>query len=953
MQFFSIPTWSAAAASLWAKTGPEEHEWLSLPQHMIDSAMVGQYLWKNWVSPGVRQHTENSLNLLPEETAQFVSWVCGLHDVGKASVPFAAQATKQQGRDWLCDQIEQQGLPLPRQVAEGDWYPHSVESRAAWATYAEKHFQIHPRFANHLGDIFGAHHGLPAGGEMMKRSKAQRQNAPKWVALQEELISNIITFTGTREILQRLGKSKYRPSSDLKMILTGVVIMADWIASNADFFPLIGKPAKDNQQRFLQGISTLNLPEPWNPRGFEEIPAHQAYVASFGWAHDISPRPMQQATFDIAQKITGPALICIEAPMGNGKTEAALIASEILAHKTGRNGIFFGAPTMATSDSLFNRTKNWAQLGQSPITSMYLGHSKNQLNTEFGSMPRGAQMRLSPEKTPEHHNSTQSSEVIAHQWLWGRKKGILSNVVVGTIDQVLMLALQSKHAMLRHLGLANKVVILDEIHSYNSYMSEYEAKALQWLGFYGVPVILLSATLPHAIKSKLITAYHQGLTGTDSETIRIPPTGPAYPAITTASSSGIEVHEIDQSVQPQTFSLQPIDDDSLTLASMLEPVAQGGGCILVLCNTVNRAQQAYTIAQRIVGKDAVLLHARFTAVERVTKERDLVKELGPQANHTTGRPARRIVIATQVVEQSLDVDFDCIITDVAPIDLLLQRMGRVHRHAHSLEDRPAWARKPHVYVRGMERIGTENHPPEFSQGVDAVYHQAVLLPTCAQLHLYKHSAPVEIDLPHDIPRLVQEVYSHPHVPTGWEPTYRAYKQDLEQEFLTSEHRAKTYQFPPPFKTGYFVDLWKGNQQDASEEEGVAQVRDTDPTIEVILTYTRGDGYYSPLPWLDEDLSHRQLVRGTEPDRDVARLLATSTVRLPYQFSKYPDWFEKTITELERNTDVGWGKSLYLKGQLQLNLDHNFSATINGLTVQYSPELGLQLLNPSYQGKDQE
>ncbi|MEX3610770.1 CRISPR-associated helicase Cas3' [Rothia sp. LK2588] len=953
MNDFPALTWSPAAASLWAKTGQEEDEWLCLPQHMMDSAMVGSYLWDHWVGPGVRKHAEDKLELSTEETTKFVSWVCGLHDVGKASVPFAAQVSKQQGRAWLCDQIEQQGLPLPRNVAENDWYPHSAESRAAWAFYAEEHFGTHPRFANHLGDIFGAHHGLPASSEMMKRSTDRRENAPDWIRVQDELISNIIEFTKTEEVLKKLMNRKYRPGSDLKMILTGVVIMADWIASNADFFPLVGAPSGDNNQRFATGISRVSLPGPWQPRGFDTASADDAYRASFGWPETVAPRPMQRATFDIARKLEAPALICIEAPMGNGKTEAALLASEILAHKTGRSGVFFGAPTMATSDSLFSRTKAWAQLGEAGVTSMYLGHSKNQLNAEFGSMPRRSRMRVAPEGTPNQQDCSDHTDVIAHQWLWGRKKGILSNMVVGTVDQILMLALQSKHAMLRHLGLASKVVVIDEVHSYDAFMGSYLAKALQWLGYYGVPVVLLSATLPHSIKSQLVTAYHRGLRGSDRESIEVPETGLSYPVITTATAHGVEVSEVEQSASVQTFSVQPVNDDKVTLRSLLEPVAEKGGCVLVLCNTVARAQEAFTVAQDVVGDDARLLHARFTAIERVGKEQDLVEELGPRANRDHGRPACRVVVATQVVEQSLDVDFDCIITDVAPIDLLLQRMGRVHRHARPESDRPAWAREPRVYIRGMQRLGTETTPPEFSRGVDAVYHPAILLPTCSELCLVDESSAIKVSLPHDIPKLVQAVYSNPQVHPGWQEAYGEARHDLENELETSQRRASTFQFPPPFKNPPFVKLWQGNKQDATEEEGVAQVRDTDPTIEVVLTRATGDGYYSPLPWLDSELADQQLARGTEPDRETARLLATSTVRLPYQFSRYPSLFDQAISELEENTDRGWEKSLFLKGQLQLNLDHNFSATISGLTVQYSPELGLQLLTPSYSRKEQE
>ena len=370
-----------------------------------------------------------------------------------------------------------------------------------------------------------------------------------------------------------------------------------------------------------------------------------------------------------------------------------------------------------------------------------------------------------------------------------------------------------------------------------------------------------------------------------------------------------------------------------------------------MCNTVTRAQESFKIAQEIAGDDAVLLHARFTAVERVAQEQRLVKELGPEARRETDRPYRRVVVATQVVEQSLDVDFDCIITDIAPVDLLLQRMGRVHRHRRPESDRPGWARKPQVFVRGMEEIGAPTQPPVFSQGVDTVYESALLLPTCVELNLYEDSTAQKITLPADIPRLVQAVYSHPQVPEDWQDDYLQTFAEMESQREDSRKRASSYQFPSPFKVSPFESLWQGEKQDPSEEEGFAQVRDTDPTIEVVLTQVAGDGYYRPLPWLDSDLAEQAIARGNVPEHSVARLLATSTVRLPYQFSKYPQTLDAVLTELEQNTDLAWEQSPFLTGQLQLTLDDNLQATLHNYTLRYSKELGLELLIPTPNRKE--
>lgn len=953
MPFLSHTNWSDKALSLWAKTGKEDGEWLCLPHHLTDSALVGRHVWNTWVSAGVRRQIQNSLNLTVEEAEIFVSWVCGMHDVGKASVPFASQLFESKTHSHLCDQISGAGFPIKKTIRDV-WWPHSVESRLAWADFAETHYGFSKRNAIFIGDIFGAHHGLPATSDFSDKATKLRKEPRngKWLEVQEELIQGIIDFTGADEVLKKLSTQKNPLPSDTRMVLTGVVIMADWIASNADFFPLVGDAPVNYQERFSQGIESLNLNTSWTPQSFREVSPQQAYAQSFGWNQHITPRPMQEKVFEVAQNLEGSSLICIEAPMGNGKTEAALLAAEILAEKTGRNGVFFGAPTMATSDSLFSRTKKWAENSKSETASMYLGHSKNSLNSDFGSMPRRSQMRVAPEGTPDNQNCAHHTEVIAHQWLWGRKKGILSDIVVGTVDQVLMLALQSKHAMLRHLGLANKVVIIDEIHSYDAYMSSYTSVALRWLARYGVPVVLLSATLPHSVKEELLGAYQQGLAGSMKTKKEIPSTGLDYPVITSVSPAGIEITKVPDSSTPQTFSTQAMDDGEAQLREKIQLLEDGGGCLLILCNTVTRAQEAYKIAQEIAGDDVVLLHARFTAVERVAQEQKLVRELGPEARRETDRPYRRVVVATQVVEQSLDVDFDCIITDIAPVDLLLQRMGRVHRHRRPESDRPVWARKPQVFVRGMEEIGAPTQPPVFSQGVDTVYESALLLPTCAEMKLYEEHEPETLTLPLDIPRLVQAVYTSPTVPQLWQNDYLQAFAEMESQREDSRKRASSYQFPSPFKVSPFENLWQGEKQDPSEEEGFAQVRDTDPTIEVVLTQVAGDGYYRPLPWLDSNLSEQAIARGNVPEHSVARLLATSTVRLPYQFSKYPDTLDVVLTELEQNTDLAWEQSPLLKGQLQLTLNDNLQATLHNYALRYSKELGLELLTPTPNRKEQ-
>ena len=195
-----------------------------------------------------------------------------------------------------------------------------------------------------------------------------------------------------------------------------------------------------------------------------------------------------------------PGLIIVEAPMGEGKTEAALAMAEIIAKKNGHTGLFFALPTQATSDGIFPRVVKWLEkvsLNEGSSKTIFLSHSRSEFNKTYAEIPLSS-------------NCSSEDRLIIHEWFYGKKKRILSDIVVGTIDQILMAGLKRKHLPMRHLGLCNKVVVIDEVHAYDAYMGNYLEKCLMWLSSFNVPVILLSATLPIARRKKLVDAYMNG-----------------------------------------------------------------------------------------------------------------------------------------------------------------------------------------------------------------------------------------------------------------------------------------------------------------------------------------------------------------------------------------------------------------------------------------------------------
>lgn len=957
----SNTTWSRQAIALWAKTSKEfpEAEYMTLPEHLMDSAYVAGGLWDTWVSPNLKNGLASDLGFSPAETRDFIRWLAGTHDVGKATKAFQSQLEKR-GPEFgnYAQRVRDAGLPLGRAYTKDDWYPHSAASQVIITRYLENAFgdtRAKRAVIRGIAEVSGAHHGLPAFSQKITNAKSDicdRQESA-WADVQHELVSTLTHRLKAERILDQLICVGKRITYRVRMIATGIVIMADWIASNVDYFPLVSSPTADIEERFQVGMSRAHLAAPWRPGTFEGE-ASSSYAARFGWADDRVPFAVQEQVFEVARRMEGPGLLCIEAPMGQGKTEAALMAAEILAQKNGQTGIIFAAPTMATSDSLFKRVRDWAELsGGGQVLSMYLGHSKNQLNREYVQTPKNSATQLFDNTDSKGRSvgtgadAQKRSTAVVDDWMRGRKKGMLSSIVVSTVDQILMLALQSKHAMLRHLGLAGKVVVVDETHAYDAYMTAYMARTLTWLGYYGVPVILLSATLPQAIKGVLLGAYQEGLLRGDraGDDNSVPPSGSAYPAITVADTGGVSVVDVPAQSREIAYSLEVIPDELDDLRQQMRPVAEAGGCLLVLCNTVSRAQDAYTVAKELVGADARLLHARFISSDRVVAEEELSRELGPDAHAGDGRPRRRIVVATQVVEQSLDVDFDGIISDIAPIDLLLQRLGRVFRHRRDAEERPAWGKVPTLTIRGLNAEFDELHLPVFEESQELIYERAVLLGTCAQLLPYLAERR-SLVIPTEIPSLVHAVYDDQSgIPTNWVGDFAQACEEMENRRAAARKKACRFQFSVPFRDGNFTALWDQQNRDVeknavSEAQGLAQVRDVDPTLEVIVTQ-RVPGGYRPLPWVGDGYEDEVLSEGMEVSWNVARDLATSTVRLPYAFSNPKrGLFEDALNELERSTDEGWARTPILSDQLQLLLDENFRATIAGRVVRYDRELGL-------------
>lgn len=885
--------------SVWAKSWPfppqEVEQWLPLHQHLDDAGGVAALLFDHWVPGPVIGRIATELGSV-EAARDLLVWLAAVHDVGKVSPAFAVQVQR------LRDRMADHGFRVDPRLADGEVRSrvnHALVGHAAVVDWLAGK-GVRSNDAIRLASVVGSHHGV----------------TPEWSRLDE--VAEQVAYSGdgewvrVRELVLERAADRYGPdfrdfsvaglTTPSLVLLTALVIVADWIASNAEYFPLwafdeIGGPdAARSERRLKEGWSRLGLPQPWVPPEPGEV--GETFSARFGMPAD-SVRDVQAGAVDAARAMRGSGLLILEAPMGVGKTEAALLAAEVLAHDSGAHGCFVALPTQATTDAMFSRVRSWLDRIPGGAT-LALAHGKAHLNDEYRGLVRQGDL------------FNTECGAVAHDWLRGRKKAGLAGFVVGTIDQVLFAGLKSRHVMLRHLALAGKVVIVDEVHAYDVYMSRYLERVLGWLGAYRVPVILLSATLPDVRRTELLRAYDKGAV--------VPDGHPGYPVITATN------------LEPRTFPLPDrrvpvvidrLDDDLDTLSAYLQEHLRGGGCAVVVRNTVSRVQET---AAYLAGEFEVTInHARFLACDRAVKDRDLLRRFGPPGDNEE-RPVRHVVIASQVVEQSLDIDFDLMVTDLAPIDLVLQRLGRLHRH-----HRPHRTGRARCAVTGVDWAAT---PPKPVPGSTKVYDTHHLLRAAALLVDRE-----VLTLPDDIARLVQAAYGpDPLGPVDWQPVMEDARRQAEERTRTRRDAARTYLLPEP-GTGDLVGWLRANVGEVNDDSprGMAQVRDGAESLEVLVVQRDADGGFRIPDWVRG--GGQQIPLMGEVPWPLARVISVCSLRLPYALC-HEGVIDAVITELEHTKIASFQATPALRGQLVLALDDDRRAVLHGFRLTYDLVRGL-------------
>lgn len=515
-------------------------------------------------------------------------------------------------------------------------------------------------------DVVFGHHGQPTQHD---RSATRRFCHPNDIQAALEWIHDIWSFFEAQWPYEAMAEDDwpYR-FAQVSWLIAGTVILADWLGSDKQYFPYQSDPCNGDLASYWQQ-TLMRAEQAMKAHGLR----HQNHIAPFksirthfGFEH---PTPLQQWAASVPID-DSPQLFILEDITGSGKTEAALTLTHRLMACGAADGLYFGLPTMATSNAMFTRASHHSGQMFSDLknTSILLAHSANRMNDDFQAILKGSHR-------DGYSYAEQDRDIRAqcNQWFAdSRKKALLANVGVGTIDQALMAALPVKHQPLRVYGLYRKVLIYDELHSADEYMLTLLARLLEIHRAQGGSVILLTATLSMELRQKLLRAW----LGRD---LPIHDTHDAFPLASKAVADG-QLTQTPVQSRPEVSRFVAVDfvHDDIAVLEEIHRAMQQNKCVVWVRNTVHDALQAY---QQICASDIgepILFHSRFTLKDRQTKEQIVLHAFGKDSTHDDRRG--KVLIATQVFQESLDADADLLISDLCPIDYLIQRAGRLCRH---------------------------------------------------------------------------------------------------------------------------------------------------------------------------------------------------------------------------------------------------------------------------------
>jgi CRISPR-associated endonuclease/helicase Cas3 len=879
---------------LWAKTA-KDGALHPLWAHLLDVAAAAEVILEFEPASTLALIAED-LQLPLEEARRWTIALAGLHDIGKATPSF--QRKSKVGRD--C--VEQYGLSCKDGNSR---VPHGHAGDQILAEFLQE-AGWQQETACLAADAVGAHHGRRRGEVTSFRLKELGQ--PEWSSVQRELVHFVLETVGAGKPpqLSELGGAGFHR-------MAGLASFADWIGSSLDWQdPILDREAYfANARRAARvAIQAIGWPDRRLRDGsVGEVDEVFSYLGTE--EEPFKARELQSVVAELVRTGAGPALLLIEAPMGEGKSEAALYAHLVLNQVNDHRGLYVALPTQATSNSMYTRLVDFlASRGHPKPPDLQLLHGGKELNEEY------RELRVRPNDPRDAVDLGRG--VVAAQWFTKRKRGLLSEHAVGTVDQALLGILPVPHHFVRLWGLANRTVVLDEVHAYGTYTTELIVCMIRWLRALGSSVIVMSATLPRAARAEIVEAFGGS---------PVPET--SYPRVTMvrggeAVPRGFHAdptRSVAVEVQPAALAVPELAEEALSLV-------KDGGSVACILNTVDRAQSLYLALKGRLPEDSILelFHARFPAEQRQQIELRVLERFGKDrpSYGLPGAPKRAVLVSTQVAEQSLDIDVDAMITDLAPVDLVLQRAGRMHRHRRK---RPPGQERARLLIAGMHPAA--NGLPDLSSAYfERIYERYVLLRSWVELSRLR-----ELRLPLDIDPLVQRTYT-PVEPNGIAPSIAAALESARGEMQAKRFRDRSDAVHanigvPDGRDWWVPRLLPWDDVDAAEAAATgraAQTRKGTPSLTVVPVFGEGEKQYldakGPCP----------APQGVIGD-DEARLLWSRAVRI----SRHD--LVRALSGARPPT--GWDRHPLTRGLRKLPLGRGTATAVIGrTTVELNEELGL-------------
>ena len=712
----------------WGKAKKADDYWNSHPLflHSLDVAAVAHEWWKNSLA---LQRSFIEETQLPEKQIQaWIQFFIALHDLGKLDIRFQNKVPELAP---YSDDIKNKMTSDNYYHDEGGYRWFVQESNSVFENCASSQKR---NLQNWLAHTAGHHGKIP--------KNAQPHPLPSYVskeAKQDQL--------ARKAFIEDIAKLFLKPQSisfenislpeNPPVLLAGFCSVCDWLGSNTDYFPY---------EKSSENIDILTYFESKKEKAKEilkKLGLLREVIISQGGMNQIYPHLKSKNIQTIISNLdcNKPSLTIIEASTGSGKTEAAIAFASHLLVRGLADSITFALPTQATANAILNRLKVVAEKIFSFGPNVILAHGKSPYNENFKTL-----IKNSSQQTKAKGNE---AGVQCHEWLsLSRRRAFLGQIAVTTIDQVLLSAIESlKHFFVRSFGIGKSVLIIDEIHAYDAYMYGLLKKVIESQKKAGGSVILLSATLPFYQKEQLLTAWNADCSKDNDYKNK-------YPLILQATSNQnsqtkesnlkgffLKREEEHKKVSFELWSNNDMILDQSKLKKIAEAAKYKKAKIGIICNLVDDAQRiAEQLKELKVAVD--ILHSRYRYKDRMEKEKYLIERYG---KNSTEKGC--VLVGTQILEQSLDIDFDWLITFLSPIDLLFQRMGRLHRH---FKERPKDFEFPHCSIVLPEKGRMEYKSHEY------VYKSKRVLWRTQQM-LYKQNTNLII-FPKAYRKWIEQVY---------------------------------------------------------------------------------------------------------------------------------------------------------------------------------------------------